>query len=246
MTENSNVLNIIDADELHEVIDIEVTKEKPFNKCLNCEYLGNGCSGPNLNAMTVERACEFLQIRRVQLGFSYQKTADLSLLSVVTVKRILTGKIKDPSFLSMQALTFALITDPKDKYPCAMERYTEEAKEALAACKVAQAELALKEKELEEEKEKVAYRDERIKSFQHQIDFKEAQMIAKDRQISERTQFMKTKDRAITLLSLFLVIAVAAIIFALVVDAMNPNMGFFWLLSHGFQESFNGIIGSIF
>jgi len=232
MTENTNILNIIDADDLHETIDIEVTKEKPFNKCLNCEYLGNGCSGPNLNAMSVERACEFLQIRRVQLGYSYQKTADLSFLSLVTVKRILTGKIKDPSFLSMQALTFALVADPKGKYPCAMEHFTEETEQAVAACKVAQAALAQKEKELAEEKEKVAYRDERIRSYQHQVEFKEAQMLAKDQQLKERTQFMKTKDRAITLLSLFLSLAVAAIIFALIVDVVNPDMGFFWTAFH--------------
>lgn len=233
MTESNTVLNIIDADELHETIDIEVTKEKPFNKCLNCEYLGNGCSGPNLSATSVERACEFLQIRRVQMGYSYQKTADLSMLSLVTVKRILTGKVKDPSFLSMQALTFALITDPKDKYPCAMEHYTEEAKDALAACHTAQAELARKEKELAEEKEKVAYRDERIKSYQHQIEFKESQMLAKDKQISERTQFMKTKDRAISILSILLFIALGVIITALVIDRLDPYYGFFWRTFHG-------------
>lgn len=243
MTDNSNVLNIIDADELHETIDIEVTKEKPFNKCLNCEYLGNGCSGPNLNAMSVERACEFLQIRRVQLGYSYQKTADLSFLSLVTVKRILTGKIKDPSFLSMQALTFALITDPKDKYPCAMEHYTEEAKEAVAACHTAQAELALKEKELAEEKEKVAYREERIKAYQHQIEFKEAQMLAKDQQIKDRTQFMKTKDRAIAVLSILLVLALAVIIGALVIDRLNPDVGFFWRAFHPTTKNLFDILG---
>lgn len=243
MTENTNILNIIDADDLHETIDIEVTKEKPFNKCLNCEYLGNGCSGPNLNAMSVERACEFLQIRRVQLGYSYQKTSDLSFLSLVTVKRILTGKIKDPSFLSMQALTFALVADPKGKYPCAMEQYTVEAEQAVAACKVAQDELARKEKELAEEKEKVAYRDERIRSFQHQIEFKEAQMLTKDEQLKERSQFIKTKDRAIAILSLLLFIALGVIITALIVDRLNPDVGFFWRAYHrnstgGFLNSF--------
>lgn len=232
MSENSNVLNIIDADELHESLDFEVTEGKPFNKCLQCEYLGNGCSGPNLNAMSVERACEFLQMRRVQRGFSYQKTADMTLLSLVTVKRILTGKIKDPSFLSMQALTFALVADPKGKYPCAMEQFSKETEQAVAACKVAQDELAKKEKELAEEKEKVAYRDERIKAYQHQVEFKEAQMLAKDQQLKERTQFMKTKDRAITILSILLFIALAVIIGALVIDRLNPDVGFFWRAFH--------------
>ena len=229
MTDNSNVLSIFDADELHETIDIEVTKEKPFNKCLNCEYLGNGCSGPNLNAMSVERACEFLQIRRVQLGYSYQKTADLSMLSLVTVKRILTGKIKDPSFLSMQALTFALIADPEGKYPCAMDHFTEEAAQAVEACKVAQAALAQKEKELAEEKEKVAYREERIKAYQHQIEFKENQMLAKDKLLQERYDFLKNKDRYIAILGVLLFVALGLIITALIIDRLNGDIGFFWL-----------------
>lgn len=234
MLENTNVLPIIDMDEPPEgSINIEVTKEKPFNKCLQCEYLGNGCSGPNLNAMSVERACEFLQIRRVQLGYSYQKTADLAVLSLVTVKRILTGKIKDPSFLSMQALTFALVADPEGKYPCAMEHFTEEAEQAVAACKVAQNELARVEKELAEEKEKVAYRDERIKSFQHQVEFKEAQMVTKDNQLKERAEFIKTKDRAIAILSILLALALCVIITALIVDSINPDVGFFWRAFHG-------------
>ena len=243
MTENSNILSILDADELHETLSIEVTKEKPFNKCLNCEYLGNGCSGPNLNAMSVERACEFLQIRRVQLGYSYQKTADLACLSLVTVKRILTGKVKDPSFLSMQALTFALVADPEGKYPCAMEHFTEEAEQALAACKVAEEKLARKEKELEEEKEKVAYRDDRIKAYQHQIEFKEGQMLTKDKQLSERGDFIKTKDRAITVLSFFLVITLFIIISALVIDRLNPEIGFFWRAFHPTAKSVFDMLG---
>lgn len=228
MTENSNVLTIIDADDLQETINIEVTEEKPFNKCLTCEYLGNGCSGPNLNAMTVERACEFLQIRRIQLDYSYQKTADLSMLSVVTVKRILTGKIKDPSFLSMRALTFVLVADTKGKYPCAMHIYSEEANQAVAACKVAQEELAQKVKELEAEKEKVAYRDTRIESFQHQIEFKESQMLAKDKLLEDRYHFLKLKDRYIHILMILFLLALAVIIVALIVDRLNPDTGFFW------------------
>lgn len=235
MTENTNILHIVDAEDLQETaINIAVTESKPFNKCLHCEFLGNGCSGPNLNAMTVERACEFLQIRRVQLDYSYQKTADLSTLSVVTVKRILTGKVKDPSFLSMQALTFALVADPEGKYPCAMQHFSDETEHAVQACKAAQEELARKEQEfsraLEEKQKEIEYRDERVRVYQHQIEFKEAQMLAKDQQIRERTQFMKTKDRAITSLSLFLALALLVIIFALVIDRLNPDVGFFWTM----------------
>lgn len=207
--ENMNVVTVIDPDSMQEhTISTEVTENKPFNRCLHCDFMGNGCSGPNLNAMTVERACEFLQIRRVQKKYSYQKTADLCGLAPVTVKRILTGKIKDPSFLSMQALTFVLIADPKDKYPCAMHLVSEEFDQAIADCKAAQEALAKKEIELEAEKKKVEY-------LKHQAEFEEQQMLTKDKQLGERTQFMKTKDRAIASLTILLAAALSAIIILL-------------------------------
>ena len=227
MTENSNVLPLIVADNPPEsLITVEVSQEKPFNKCLSCEYLGAGCSGPNLNAMTVERACEFLQIRRNQLGYTYQKVADISLLSVITVKRILTGQVKDPGFLSMQALTFALVSDPKGKYPCAMHLITKEAEEATAACLAAQNALAQKTIEFEQARQEDR---KKIDFLMEQVKFKEAQMQEKDRLIGERYNFLKYKDRAIITLSVLLFVAVSVIIGALIVDRLNSDIGFFWV-----------------
>lgn len=224
---DNNVISMIDADDTTDLtIYAEVSSEKPFNKCLNCEYLGNGCSGPNLNAMTVERACEFLQIRRNQLGYTYQKVADVSGLAVISVKRILTGQIKDPGFLSMQALTFALVSDPKGKYPCAMHILTREAEQATQACKAAQNALAAIEAEHELERKSDR---EKIDFLKDQVKFKEEQMRGKDKMLEERYLFLKRKDRAIFVLSLLLFIAVALIVGALIIDRLNSDVGFFWI-----------------
>ena len=225
MNENVDLLVLADAEDIPKEPVIEITKEKSFNRCLTCEYLGPDCSGPNLNAMTVERACEFLQLRRMQLHFSYQKVADLTNLSLVTVKRILTGKIKDPSFLSMQALTYVLISDPKGKYPCAMHLLSKETNQAIADCQAAQATLAQKEKEferdLESERRKVSHLKEQIK-------FNEIQMNIKDKIIEDRASFMKNKDRYIFILALLLGLSLAVIFSAMIVDAMNSSIDFFW------------------
>jgi len=218
-----------DPDELNaENLTIEVSSEKPFNKCLSCEYLGNGCSGPNLNAMTVERACEFLQLRRMQLGFTYQKTADITGLSLITVKRILTGKVKDPSFVSMQLLTFALVSDPKGKYPCAMHLFTKETEDAVARCREAEEKLAAAEvqhaKALDAERRKLDY----VLKIEAQ---KEEQLHEKDKLLQERYNFLKQKDRAITILSVLLGVSVLLFIAALVVDFSNHDVGFFWRVS---------------
>lgn len=100
-------------------VSFEVTEQKPFNKCFKCRSFRNGCSGPNLFAMGIERTCEFLQLARVFLGYSYQYIADSTGLSLATVKRFLTGKISDPSYFTLKSLNDFLLGDPNGKFPCA-------------------------------------------------------------------------------------------------------------------------------
>ena len=198
-----------DADFPAGPIVIEVTEEKSFNKCLKCQFLSNGCSGPNMTAMSPERACEFLQLRRLILGYTYKKTAQLANLSEVTVKRYLTNKVKDPSFLIIQALSYALVCDPHGTQPCPIHLFPDEVEEATLACHKAQDALAQKEKEFEQamerEKEKVDYLKEQVK-------FKENQMLVKDKQLDERAAYLRTKDRYIAILASLLGVAVIAII----------------------------------
>ena len=214
-----------DAEFPAEPIVIEVTEEKSFNKCLKCQFLSNGCSGPNMTAMSAERACEFLQLRRLLLRYTYKKTALLSNLSEPTVKRYLTNKIKDPSFLIIQALSHALVCDPDGKYPCPIHLFPDEAEQATTACKAAQEALAQKEKEfereLENERKKVSYLMEQIK-------FNETQMSAMDKIIEDRASFMKRKDRYIFVLALLLGLSLAVIFGAMIVDALDSSLGFFW------------------
>lgn len=227
MTDKGHILTIISAeDELQKPISTEVTEEKPFNKCFECAYLRSGCSGPNLSVMTVDRACEFLQICRQRLGYTYQKVADLSMLSVITVKRILTGQIKDPGFMTMQALAFVLVSDPQGKHPCAMHLITEENQNAVAACKEAQSALARRDAEIEQLRQSDR---EKIDFLKKQIEFHEAQMRAKDRQLQDRYDFLTRKDRIIRLLAFLLAVCLLLIIGALVIDRMNPDIGFFWV-----------------
>ena len=100
-------------------LNFAVTPDKPFNRCFTCPSFRNGCSGPNLFAMGCKRACEFLQMTRIFLGYSYQYVADGTKLSLATTKRALNGKVDDPSFFTLKALSDFLIGDPNGKFPCA-------------------------------------------------------------------------------------------------------------------------------
>ena len=116
--ENNNCTILVPEEDI--VVSFAVTDKKPFNKCFQCHSFRNGCSGPNLSIMGIERACEFLQLARVFLKYSYQQVADGTGVSLATVKRILTGKISDPSFFTMSAISTFLLGDPNGKYPCAI------------------------------------------------------------------------------------------------------------------------------
>jgi transcriptional regulator with XRE-family HTH domain len=190
-------------------IIIEVTEEKSFNKCLKCQFLSNGCSGPNMTAMSAERACEFLQLRRLLLRYTYKKTATLSNLSETTVKRYLTNKVKDPSFLIIQALSYALVCDPDGKYPCPIHLFPDEAEQATTACKAAQDALAQKEKELEHALED---QEKKVDYLKEQSKFKDEQLRIKDKQLDERAAYLRIKDRYIAILAALLGVSVIAII----------------------------------
>ena len=113
---NNSIVSVID-----ETVDIsfEVTADKPFNQCFSCRSFRNGCSGPNLSAMGIARACEFLQMARIHQHFSYQDVSDATTISLAQVKRILSGKVSDPSYFSLKALSDFLLGDPNGKHPCA-------------------------------------------------------------------------------------------------------------------------------
>lgn len=110
---------LVQVPEENATVSFEITEAKPFNKCFKCRSFRNGCSGPNLFAMGIDRACEFLQMARIFLKYSYQYVAENTDISVATVKRILTGKNADTTYFTMKALSDFLLGDPNGKFPCA-------------------------------------------------------------------------------------------------------------------------------
>lgn len=120
----NNNANSVYVPEENIVVSFAVTEDKPFNKCFECNSFRKGCSGPNLSIMSIERVCEFLQAARVFLKYSYQDVSDGTGVSLATVKRTLTGKVSDPSFFTISAISVFLCGDPKGKYPCAIPNVT--------------------------------------------------------------------------------------------------------------------------
>lgn len=113
-----------------------------YDKCLHCPYLGNGCDGPNTNAMTLERLHEWWrELKRIR-GYSNALIADRSGLSERTIASIMGGKtIRDLSFSTVSALNLALVGSG-GQWPCALvvEKEMPEATKELAALQESYAE----------------------------------------------------------------------------------------------------------
>lgn len=116
-----NTQNVFSVTEEEVLISFEVTDEKPFNKCFQCQSFLKDCSGPNLLIMGVERACEFLQMVRIFTQKSYQQVAECTGISLTNVKKTLTGKNENPSMITFVSLTKCLLGSSNGrKYPCAI------------------------------------------------------------------------------------------------------------------------------
>ena len=96
-----------------------------YDRCLGCQYLGAGCSGPNTNLMDFERYVEWVralrELRRSQgKPVSLMQMADGTDLSKNTIDNFFSGKIKDVSRTTMCRIEKYLIGG-LSKSPCAMD-----------------------------------------------------------------------------------------------------------------------------
>lgn len=189
-----------------ETIDITVTPETSFNACLLCKYFRNGCSGPDLAATTPERACEFLNDVRVLRKLSLAYVARESLLSISTVRRILAGHEKNPSFYAIHRLCVVLVGDPNGKFPCALHIVEKETQDAISACKVAT-------EKLERYKAEVA--SDNASAQEQYADMKKLVMF-RGEQLREKDQQLHQKDRYLRIFISALGVSVVALIAVLV------------------------------
>ena len=205
-------------------------EEKPYNQCVNCVHIGNDCDGPNFLAMTTERWCEWCHLRKDYLNWTNAKIAELANVSKISVDRIMSGDVKDLRSSTMQAITKALVNGSWGQYPCAMASNSGNNSVIVEQCKTLQAALDKLTEEHKIEIQEVRQAEKgKIDFLQKQIAFKEHQMEEKDRLLSERYSFLKRKDGIITLLGSLLAICLLVIIAALVIDGLNPDIGFFWV-----------------
>ncbi len=69
----------------------------------------------------------------------------------------------------------------------------------------------------------------KIEHLKSQIQFMEKQLLTKDEHLKECSSFIRRKNRIIHVLSCLLAVTLLIIVAALVMDIINPTLGFLWL-----------------
>ena len=182
----------------------------------------------------VEKIIEQLKTIRIEKGISYQRIVDETekngnAVSLATVKRVFSSNGESEFRWNTTVKPIAKVVlglDKEEEFdPDAGKSYYDE----IVALRDI---IALKNDMIQDAQKKVDH-------LKAEVEYMRAQMQAKDEQIKNcsvliatRGQFMKNKDRAITILSVLLFICVVIIIGALVLDIVDPDVGFFWRSLH--------------
>lgn len=192
-----------------------VTEEKPYDRCINCIYIGKKCDGPNFLAMGMPRLCEWLKLRKEYLHSQDPKwtnayIANIAGVSLATVNRVFAGDADDIKLSTIAQIIYVLVNGTWGQYSCSLA-----SGEIQPDCEHLNALLV-------SEKAKTAF-------LKDQIDFKDKQLEVKDTVIAQRGDFAVNQRRDIYILSFLLICCVVVIIFALCVDIMDNDTGFFWV-----------------
>ena len=203
-------------------------EEKPYNRCLNCENIGTSCDGPNFLAMSAERRSEWMRLRKEYLHsmepdkWTNAYIAEVSGVSKVTVARVFSGDTKDIRLSTIGCIIKVLVNGSWGQYPCAMAATADLDRPALLQrAEVLEAECARLRDAQASEQRKIAH-------LLKETDFLEEELRTKDRLLDERRDFIHRKDKYILALAIMLFVCLAVIIGALVIDRLNPDIGFFW------------------
>ena len=182
-----------------------------YFECLSCPKLGVSCDGPNFVAMSAHDLLEWCKTRKTKLGLSNAKLADMSGMPKGTIDRLFAGEHLDFKYETIRPMLKALVGGAWGENPCADPhgQIDEKLEETV--------------KRLEEEKKNLK---EQVKTIMEE--YREEVAFLKE-QVRNEQEAAKGRKKAIIILDTSLGITLLIIIVALIIDRLNPDMGFFWL-----------------
>ena len=181
-----------------------------YKECITCAKIGTECDGGNLIALPAQELIDWCKLRKAHLKISNARIAELSNIPKGTVDRILASDgTADFRYESIRLIVKALLGGTFEGIPCPDPNPDERAAETIERL----------------EAECARIRGLYLDAIKHHREDIQAERSAEEFLMEQ----IKKKHRAIILLGTLLALSLGVILTALIVDKLNPDMGFFWL-----------------
>lgn len=203
-----------------------------YSKCISCPKLGFSCEGPNFVAMSATELLEWCKLRKAKLGLSNAKLAEQSGLPKGTIDRLFAGEHFDFRFETIRPMIRVLVGGTWNGDSCPDPEPETERADAEALKKLSEENAKIRDYIDHMEQKHQAELENWKEEAQRKIDFLKEQL-----KISQATE--KARRKTVAILGVTLVITLVVIIAALIIDRLNPDVGFFWREALGFISNVN-------
>lgn len=181
-----------------------------YLECISCPKMGISCDGPNFVAMSATELLEWCKSRKAHMGLSNGRLAELSGMPKGTIDRLFAGQHVDFRYETIRPLVKALTGGQWSGSPCPDPHDNDTAALKEKAERLARNNMLLQ-----------AHIDRDNEQHQKELEF------LRD-QIKHEQANGDGYKRTVIILSIMLGISLLVIIAALIVDRLNPDVGFFW------------------
>ena len=104
---------------MEELVPPTLTTEKPYNRCLVCEYRKEKrCDGPRTSAMSFPRWCEFMRLMKDANHLTNAQIAKQADVSVKTIERIMAGNLDQDIYRDTARRIENAVIGSSNQYPC--------------------------------------------------------------------------------------------------------------------------------
>jgi len=169
-----------------------------FDRCLDCAFLGDGCSGPRTTAMDFDRWLWWVKALKQKRGYSNTDCIEGTGLSKGTIENIFSGKLTGVSRATAGQLEDFLVGGAA-KWPCAMDLNRgkdvvyEDRPETLAALSEKSTQVDNLRRHLEDFKAVMGKETEAVREkMQREVDFLKEQVEFQREQIARKDRYIDT------------------------------------------------------
>lgn len=192
-----------------------------YTDCISCPDLGTTCNADNLATLDGESFRAWCILRMEHLGWSHSKTAEVADVPKGTFDNWISGITKELRWDTAYRISRALCgISPTNGATCPLK--SQEINDLRAKADAHDLLQSRFDRRLADDRVKIDH-------LKAQNEFLTQQIREKDAINKEYMSFFRRKNTVMAILGVLLGVCVALIITALVMDAMNPNIGFFWL-----------------